>query len=553
MIKLKKKRVKIGLILIILLAAVLRLPKLADYPAGLNADEAAIGYNAYSLIETGKDEHGQSFPIHFKSFGDYKPGAYFYLVLPLVKLLGLNVWAVRLPSAILGVLSVWLIYLLTKELLEDEAVSLLAGFFLAISPWHLHFSRGGWEANAGTTLILAGTYFFFKARKKPSCYWWSLMAYLLSLYTYHSARLIVPLLGLGLVAFYRRSLLNQRKRLFLLGLMALILTLPLAIGFLSPAGVSRFSGVGLLADSGPIWRANELRTRHANPMALPVRLLHNRYIFYGLRFLENWFDHFQGGFLFIFGDVIDRSRIPETGQMHFFDIFWLVLGVSFLLKNRVRNRRVIFLWLLIAPLAAALTFQTPHALRAHNMVIPLMIIIAYGFYQTWLWVKKDLGRRVRVIYGLLVVLSLFWSVGRYLHQYYIHYPKTYPFAWEDGFESLVTEVKEIKDDYSRIYVTDRYDQPYILFLFYLQYPPEKFQQEVKLTPRDKFGFATVEHFDKFYFETIDWEKIMTDQAEKPGKILVIGTPEEIGDQGRIIEKVMFKNDQPAFLLVEEAN
>ena len=91
------------LFLIILLAFALRFWKLDSYPA-INADEAAIGYNAYSLIQTGMDEHGHSWPIHFQSFNDYKPGLYFYTVLPFVKILGLNAWAVRIPGALFGVI-----------------------------------------------------------------------------------------------------------------------------------------------------------------------------------------------------------------------------------------------------------------------------------------------------------------------------------------------------------------------------------------------------------------------------------------------------------------
>src|SRR3990167_5588830 len=106
---------KFLLIVIILVAAFLRFWRLGDYPA-LNADEAAIGYNVYSLIQTGKDEHGNPWPIHFQSFNDYKPGLYFYLVLPFVKTLGLNEWAVRLPGAILGTATVLVLYFLVLEL-----------------------------------------------------------------------------------------------------------------------------------------------------------------------------------------------------------------------------------------------------------------------------------------------------------------------------------------------------------------------------------------------------------------------------------------------------
>lgn len=554
----------IFLALILLLASVLRLGNLDDYPAGLNADEAAIGYNAYSLILTGKDEHGNPWPIHFQSFGDYKPGFYFYLVLPLVKLFGLNIWAVRLPSAILGIFSVWLIFLLVKEVFNDERLALITAFFLSISPWHLHFSRGGWEANAATFLILTGVYLFFKALNNPKIFTFSILLFTLSLYTYHSARIVVPFLGLGLVLLYREKIFRQANRQWLVvsGLLAVIVLLPLVISFFGPAGVSRFAGVGWLADIGPLWRVNELRGHHGATMALPVRLLHNRFLAYSIAFVQNWFDHFQGEFLFISGDVIERNRIPEEGQMHLFEIPFLIFGFYFLINKRPKNWLAVFLWVGVAPIAAAMTFQTPHALRAHNMVIPLTILSAYGFYQSWLWTKAR-GRKILVTgYWLLVTVVLLWSVTYYLHQYYVHYPKTYPFAWEYGFEELVDYIKEVKDDYDKVYVTDRYDQPYILFLFYLQYPPEKFQKEVVLTPRDKFGFSTVRDFDKFHFEHIEFEKL-----KEQRNVLIIGTDQEIPElviseetlrlveEGkipmppRIVKEIYFKNGKIAFRIV----
>src|SRR3990172_4334697 len=113
------RKTRLLLFLILLLALVLRFWRLDSYPA-LNADEAAIGYNAYSLIQTGLDEHGNAWPIHFQSFNDYKPGLYFYLVLPFVFLMGLSEWAVRIPGAFLGVATVYLIYLLVKELFKNH-------------------------------------------------------------------------------------------------------------------------------------------------------------------------------------------------------------------------------------------------------------------------------------------------------------------------------------------------------------------------------------------------------------------------------------------------
>src|SRR3989304_6899932 len=98
------------LISVLILAAVLRFYRTGEYPAGFNADEAALGYNAYSLLLTGKDEHGHPWPVNLESFGDFKPAGYTYLLLPFVKIFGLTEFAVRLPSVIFGILGVLGIY-----------------------------------------------------------------------------------------------------------------------------------------------------------------------------------------------------------------------------------------------------------------------------------------------------------------------------------------------------------------------------------------------------------------------------------------------------------
>src|SRR3989344_3591978 len=108
------------LVVILVLAAVLRLWQLGEYPIHLTNDEAAIGYNAYSILKTGRDEHGELLPIVFKSFGDWKPGLYIYTTVPSVFLFGLTEFAVRLPSALAGILAVYLVYLLTSKLFNKK-------------------------------------------------------------------------------------------------------------------------------------------------------------------------------------------------------------------------------------------------------------------------------------------------------------------------------------------------------------------------------------------------------------------------------------------------
>jgi len=536
------------ILLIIVLAAFLRLYKLDQFPAGLNADEAAIGYNAYSLLETGRDEHGNAWPVHFKSFGDYKPGLYFYLTLPFVKVLGLNIWAVRLPSAILGTLGVLGIFLLVRELFKNSAISYelsaISSFLLAISPWHLHFSRGGWETNAAAFFILVGVFGVLRGLRSPKFFVFGFLFLVFSLYTYHSARIVVPLLLAGLFVLYKDMLFKQIKWVVLGGSLTLVLLLPLMRDIFSPAGISRFSGVGFLAETGPLWRINELRGEHQSWNAPAVRLFHNKLMAYSLSFLENYFDHFHGEFLFLSGDEIERNRVPETGQMYLFDILLLPLGIYFLLKNRPPGWKVIFLWLGVSPVAAALTFQTPHAIRALNMVISLVVISAYGLVSVLAWIKKKHYLISTLLYGCIAIL-LSWNAARYLHQYYVHYPKTYPAAWEYGFKELVGYVKSAEDNYQRIYVTDKYDQPYILFLFYLKYSPQKFQKEVILSPRDKFGFSTVRDFDKYHFQEIRWEEVKDQESS-----LIVGTGQEIPESANIIKQIYFPGGKIAFKIAK---
>jgi 4-amino-4-deoxy-L-arabinose transferase-like glycosyltransferase len=537
---------KIFLLLIVVIAFILRFYRLGDLPA-LNADEAAIGYNAYSLIQTGKDEHGNSWPVHFQSFNDYKPGGYVYMALPFVKFLGLNELGVRIPGAFLGVLTVLVVYFLVKELLKDEKTAYLSSLFLAISPWHIHFSRGGWEVNVATFFITLGTLFFIKALRNSKLYIASFLVFALALYTYHSARITIPLLGLGLIVIYRKEVSSNLKGFLIAIIVAAICLIPLVRDLVGPAGVSRAAGVGLFADQGPLNRVNEQRGEHDDFEGIPSKLMHNKPVNYALAFAQNWVDHYHGEFLFLSGDDIQRNKVPETGQMYVIDFLFIIIGLISLpfLKSKPQGVRLILWWLVIAPVAAALTFQSPHALRAENMVIPLVVISAIGARQILAWSgrKRVLGR-ISVV-GFIILLSIF--LARYLHMYYVHMAKEYPFSSQYGVEELVSYLTSgISDKYKKVVVTDRYDQPYILFLFYLKYDPAKFQTDHSLTSRDQYGFSTVRTFDKYVFISIhDWDSLRTEYRDS----LVVGTDEEIFEGTNVVKEIHGANGYKYFQVI----
>jgi len=530
------------LILILILAAFLRFWQLGSVPA-LNADEAALGYNAYSLIETGKDEHGNPWPIHFQSFNDYKPGLYVYLILPFVKFFGLNPLAIRIPGAFLGVATVYLIYLLVRELFNDERLAIISSLLLAISPWHIHFSRGAWEVNVATFFMTAGLLLFIKGLKDQKYFVYSVLSFVLSLYTYHATRVVVPLLGLGLFVIYSSELIKNVKPLIRAGVIGTILIIPLVLSLVRGGVLSRAAGVGLFADPGPLSRLEEQRSQHVDFTSLPAKLMHNKGVNYFLAFAENLMEHYSGDFLFISGDEIQRNRVPETGQAHIYSLLFILVGIWWIVKRPSKEIFVVLLWLLVAPTAAALTFQSPHALRAQNMVIPLTILSAFGLVKILNWLAKQENKKlVTTGYWSLVIL-ISWAFARYQHMYWVHMVKEYPFSSQYGFEEMFNYVEENKHKFEKVVITDRYDQPYILSLFHLKYPPSKFQNEHQLTPRDTFGFSTVRTYNMYNFVSIrSWDQVRTEYPRS----LIIGTNKEIPREANVIKIIYFPNGEIAY-------
>lgn len=225
--------------------------------------------------------------------------------------------------------------------------------------------------------------------------------------------------------------------------------------------------------------------------------MHNRRVLYALSWLEKYTSHFNLNFLFIDGDQVPRSKNPEMGQLYLIELPLLLYGIVILLRHQSSKalKYLVIAFLFISPLASSLTFQAPSALRALPMVIPLSILIALGLSQV-LSIKN-------IAIKLLIYLSYFLFIFYYLDSYYNHAPSRYSFAWNRGFSEIIPFIELQKDNYDHIYLTDKYDQPYILYLFYSRYNPFEIQNQIELTPPDQFGFSTVEKIDNITFKIPD--------------------------------------------------
>ncbi len=234
---------------IVLLGTFLRTYHLSSDPAGFFCDEASIGWNAYTILTSGADQYGTAFPVFFKAFGDYKGPIEIYSSVPAVALFGLNVFAVRLTSALYGILTIIILYFLTQELLgknkEKTSVALLSALALAISPWAIQFSRVAFEMMPLCFYTCLGLYLFLKAQHKPLLLPFSIIAFAFSFYSYSTARLFIPPFCVGLTFFFATFFLKHKKETIISAIILIILLIPFFQGL--SAGTARWDQVNIFA------------------------------------------------------------------------------------------------------------------------------------------------------------------------------------------------------------------------------------------------------------------------------------------------------------------
>lgn len=239
-------------------------------PPGVNRDEASIGYTAYSLLLTGKDEYARPYPISFQSFGDWKLPLYIYATVPAVYFFGLNEFAVRIVSVLVGIGTVALTYFLVLELFKKRSLALITMFLLAVAPWHIHFSRVESESNTAAFLITGAILLFLKGFNGRTYLFipsWALLA--LTYYTYAGNYIFTTLLVCALFLIYRSRI--RRDKYVYIGLfLFVILSAFIFANTVFHANRTKLSGISIFSDQSIVSeRINVPRSEHANKIFLP--------------------------------------------------------------------------------------------------------------------------------------------------------------------------------------------------------------------------------------------------------------------------------------------
>lgn len=525
---------------IFVLACALRIIFLTQVPPSINWDEASLGINAYSILKTGKDEWGKMMPLTFEAFGDYKLPGYIYTLVPFIAVLGLNEFSVRIPSVIFGSVSVVFLYLIVYKLSGKKDWGILSAFLLAISPWHFFLSRIALEANLALSFFLIGLYFLIIGLKKNILFVFCALFFGFSIFTYNSARIFVPLFLFSFLALQFKQLRLNKPTV----IAALIFTVFISAGFYLAVfqdSSARYYWVRIL-DEGAINYLEQSRNISAlNPLL--TNLIYNKITYFVFSFAANYFKHFSVQFLALLGGSNYQFSLQGMGLIYLIELPFLIYGFIRLLKQKIGW--IFLAWLLIAPIPSALTREAPHALRSIFMLGAIQVVAAFGFLKF-----IEILDKKKIFLNLclgLIVLFLISNAIVYYKSYFTSYPIAYSYAWQYGYKEAVGKISENYDKYPRIYMTKKYGEPHIFYLFFTKYDMGYYQENKTLIRYSKSNWRWVDNLDKIIFVN-DWEMVEILKNQK--NALVITSPESVPQNGRKIDTIKFLDGKDAFEIFE---
>jgi len=550
---------KILLFLIIISALTLRVVGISKYPVGLTQDEAAQGYDTYSLLLTAKDQWGNSFPLTFRSLGDFKLPLYTYLSIPSVAAFGLNEFAVRLPNALLATVSVLVTYLMVNKLTGKKQLALLSALLFSISPWHIALSRGAFEANLTTLLIPIGILAFYKGLEKPK---WMILAALLfglNLFSYHSARLFTPLILFSLIVLNFRVLAKDFWNKYKVAVLMFAIFLFAAAGSNFTGAQKRGLDVSIINPTDK-WQAVSDRRYEAVMHNLPdkiARIYSNKGSYLVYQFANNYFTYLSPTSLFTQGvGGWDNGMIPGRGVLYLIEVVFVIASLIYFINGKAsQGLNIIFIWFFLSPIPAALSKGSGFAgTRGAVMMPALQIISAYGLYVILRKIKEKVGSNVYNLSAFIISILLIFSLTSFLEDYYYHAPFKGASSMQYGRKEIVEFTAGVENNYDEIFISRTISSPNIWFEFYRKWDPSQVQLASKQwLVYEKLGVPYLDQLDGYKLGKYVFGSIHFDEMKNSKNILIVGKPEEF-KSGVAPLKIFYLPDKtPAFYAVEDKN
>ncbi|MFZ5535545.1 MAG: hypothetical protein ACOY3M_05355 [Patescibacteria group bacterium] len=421
------------LIGILILGGILRLWQLGTIPKGITHDEMGYIYNAYSIAQTGKNVFGETLPFFTWMTRDGFPfmPVPVYGMVPLFWLFPLTPFVGRLLPALLGILDILLLFLIVKRLFGKVALSLLAALFLAISPWHLHFARSAYDANYSLFYFLLGIAALYAHAKEDKFPWLTVVSFVLAIFSYRGMSVIFLPLGIALIwhAKISGTLPPNRLRGFIVGLVLCTLLFVTA-ALLAGKG---YTAEGAALFDNPKMQADiDTTIREAQGPLTVRRFFTNKPTYIIDRFRENYLKAYSPEFLFLYTEPSAIYSIWSRGRIYFIDLFFIILGIGYLIKLRQNSALLWIAFLLIGGLPGGIGGM-PYSSRNFFLAAIFPVFSAAGVLSAIDFFRRRVARNTAII---LIICLYLYALGSYLYDYYGRY------AWY-GAEAWAKSIKEI--------------------------------------------------------------------------------------------------------------
>ncbi len=487
------------LIFFLLLGGFLRFYNLDTIPPGIHGDEASIGYNAYSLLKTLRDQEGNFLPLAIDQFGDFRPAGYHYITIPFIALFDLNEIGIRFPSALFGTASILVFYFLITELFRNKSIGLLGGFLLTISPWHIVISRATSEGIVAGFFIILGMYLYLHFIRSKTNYFTlllSIISFIVSYLFYHSARLFVPLFIVSVIPLIFATF--ERKKwktlivptfIFFFSLtISLLIILSMSQGTARPTSISIFNIPGGTA----LLKHQMDQDGVQNPLI--TRFFHNKLYFYSRLFANSYFQHFSGDFLYVDNGLPMRYRMPWTGNFYIIEGFFFLIGFAVLVAEGLKNKKYYYLipvfWLFLGPVPSGLTWEDiPNVQRASLMIYAMHMIAAFGVFEFF----KLFHNKKRLFVIFFISCLLFQNFAYFAHNYYYHSRINEPWHRSAAERELIFTISLLEKRYKKIIMTTQNNNNFIFYLLYNKYDPKKFQEQGSPREKDNLQFGKIRY------------------------------------------------------------
>lgn len=537
-------------VLIILISLCLRLYKIGQIPNGFANDEAAITYQAYSILKTGKDTWGNFLPLlSFKDFGEYLPPFAVYAQVPFIKIFGLNEFAARLPFVLTSPIMVFAIYELVIGLFRNRNLALLSAFLFAVSPLNIGWSRFVYEGNFGTLFLLLAITFLVLAFKRIKFLPVSIFFFGLTLTTYHIYFLLSPLILAILLIPNLRKFWSKDRKIFLWSiLIGLIFTIYGALIIASGSGRERFRQVSIFNKSELLAQLTLKQMTCSQNFPYPIcRIFFNKATTYLGEYTYNYFFQFSPTFLAINGTFLRSTILPYHGLIYPFEIAFFYLGITYLLYLRNRPSFILLTWLATYPLASS--FTTLGEISRIGHVMPLFpIISSLGIIKFIEFINKV--RFKKLIVSSLCVFATF-NIFSFLIDYFVIFPKTNSQYSNYAYVELFKKIRNDQNKFSRYFITRDYlgSSPEFQARIFLPIDPEAFQDPTRNDYMTKYPqkYYDYKRLDNFFFFSSRGEIESTEED------LVVVSKNQLEARNEILFEIREPNEDLSLIGIKGGN